>query len=261
MTRIVTLLLAAFALWAGTPSASLAQTHGCACLHNRVGQAINFRYRWGDQPFQNRTLNPGMVYSFCWAYGAGIHSSPPLQFMLDRDMSGGTSFTNYNITRIQSNTTQCAGVPPQGHYHVAFQPNTGNQFLHVVRGAGVATAPGPGPGPGPGVGNQFGCACVNNGVGIPIRFQYRWGNNAFTTRTLNPGMVYAFCWPYGAGIHASPPLHFMLDRDMGQGASFTNYSIVRIQSPTNQCAGVPRAGQYWVRFQPGTNNQFLHVTR
>lgn len=262
MTRIVTMLLAAFALWAAAPSASQAQnTHGCACLHNRVGQPINFRFRWGTNAFETRTLNPGMVFSFCWPYGAGIHTSPPLQFMLDRDMSGGTSWTNYGITRVQSPTTQCSGVPAMGHYHVAFQPNTNNQFLHVVKGAGVGVGVGPGPGPGPVAGNRFGCACINNGVGVPINFQYRWGNAAFQNRTLNPGMVYAFCWPYGAGLHTSPPLQFKLDRDMSQGRSYTNYAITRIQSPTNQCSGVPREGQYWVRYQPGTNNQFLHVAK
>src|SRR5688572_30748300 len=83
MKRILTALLAAFALWAAAPSASQAQgTHGCACLFNRVGQAVQFQYKWGNQPFQTRTLLPGHVYSFCWAYGAGLHTSPPLHFML-----------------------------------------------------------------------------------------------------------------------------------------------------------------------------------
>src|SRR5688572_16058794 len=231
MKRIVTLMLAAFALWAVAPSASQAQgTHGCACLFNRVGVDIKFQYRWGNQPFQIRTLNPGMVYSFCWAYGTGAHTSPPLQFMLDRDMGRGASFTNYALPRVQSNTTQCSGVPAMGHYHVAYQPGTNNQFLHVAKGSGVGTAPPPGPGPGPGpVGNRYGCACLHNGVGIPIHFQYRWGANPFQTRTLNPGIVYAFCWPYGAGMHTSPALQFQLDRDMSQGRSYTNYAITRIQ--------------------------------
>lgn len=266
MKRVILSLLAACALWAAAPSASQAQgTHGCACLFNRVGMPIKFQYRWGTQPFQIRTLLPGHVFSFCWAYGGGLHTSPPLQFMLDRDMGRGASFTNYALPRVQSNTTQCSGVPSLGHYHVAFQPGTNNQFLHVVRGTGVASTtppPGPGPGPSPGTGqSMFGCACLNNGVGGPINFQYRWGNQPFQTRTLLPGHVYAFCWNYGTGPHTSPPLNFMLDRDAGPGTSFTNYNIPRVQSPTNQCRGVPQQGQYWVRFQPNTNNQFLHVSR
>ncbi len=267
MNRIVTMLLAALALWVATLSLAHAQnTHGCACLHNRVGQPINFQFRWGNQPLQSRTLLPGNVFSFCWAYGAGPHSSPPLQFLLDRDAGPGTAFSAVTLTRVQSPTTQCAGVPRDGHHFVAFQPGTNNQLLMVARGsgpqAGMPAAPHmPPPGPTPGTGqSHFGCACVNNGVGSPIQFQYRWGNQPFNTRTLLPGRVYAFCWPYGAGTHASPPLQFMLNRAVG-GVAFTNYGLNRVQSPTNQCSGVPRVGQYWVRFQPGTGGQFLHVSR
>jgi hypothetical protein len=262
MTRIVTMLLAAFALWVAAPSLGHAQgTHGCACLHNRVGQPINFQFRWGNQPFQSRTLLPGNVFSFCWAYGTSVHSSPPLQFLLDRDAGPGTAFTAFTLTRVQSLTTQCSGVPRDGHHFVAFQPGTGNQILMVGRGFGPATATPASPQPPPGAQSAFGCACVNNGIGGPVQFQYRWGNQPFNARTLLPGRVYAFCWPYGAGPHTSPPLQFMLNRAIGGAVAFTNYALNRVQSPTNQCAGVPRAGQYWVRFQPGTGGQFLHVSR
>jgi len=74
-------------------------------------------------------------------------------------------------------------------------------------------------------------------VGAPIQFQHRWGDQPFTTHTLLPGHVYAFCWPYGAGLHTSPPLQFMLNRAVGGPVAFTNYALTRVQSPNQSVLG------------------------
>jgi hypothetical protein len=270
MTRLWTMLLAACALWAAMPTASQAQgAFGCACMHNQTGMNIHFRYKWGNEDWRNRQVGAGQNYSICWNYGSGPHTSPSLLFQLDRDMGPGAAWTTYTINRGQSPQNNCAFTHPASHYDIRFQAGTNNSFIQVThRGTAGAPPPQPGPGPmpgpAPGTGQAaFGCACVNNGVGAPIQFQYRWGpNQQFNTRTLLPGHVYAFCWSYGAGPHTSPPLEFMLNRAVGGAPpSFTDYNLPRVQSPTNQCAGVPRQGHYWVRFQPGTNNQFLHVSR
>jgi len=82
---------------------------------------------------ENRTLQPNNAYMFCQPYGAGPHTSAPLHFKLDRDAGPGTAWTDYVIQRVQSNTTQCASVPAEGQYFVAFQPNTNNQMLMIGR--------------------------------------------------------------------------------------------------------------------------------
>jgi hypothetical protein len=262
MTRFWTILLAACALWPAAPSASQAQVFGCACMHNQTGMNVNFRYKWGDEDWRNRQVAPGGNYALCWGYGTGSHVSPPLLFKLDRDVGPGTAWTTYTINRMQSPQNNCAFIPATAHYDINFQPGSNNALIRVThRGtAGAPPQPGPGPAPGPAQAS-FGCACVNNGVGAPIQFQYRWGTDPFQTRTLLPGHVFAFCWPYGAGLHTSPPLQFTLNRATDGSTAFANYALTRVQSPTNQCVGVPAQGQYHVRFQPGTNNQFLHVTR
>lgn len=389
MIRKLTTFLAALALWAALPAASQAQTHGCACLSNRVGAPIQFKFQEGNLPWDTRTLGPNQVFAFCHAYGSGPKDSPPLKFQFNRAVGGAPAWTTYNIERVRGDTTdckqvspigqyyvsfqansnnqlvevrrvqasaaapppgpatntrvqacaclhnqverwlpfqyafgaeplknavmapghnwgvcesvlsghpfpplkvqidrdasashaltnyeikpvvapnnQCASIPPEGQYNVAFQPGTNKQFLHVAHRGSAAAAPArpaPTPSPTPGTSQAtFGCACVNNGVAGRIQFQFRWGNDPFRVLTLDPGKVYAFCWPYGAGPHSSPPLQFMLNRATDGSTMFTNYALNRVQSPTNQCVGVPKPGQYWVRFQPGTNNQFLHVVK
>lgn len=108
---------------------------------------------------------------------------------------------------------------------------------------------------------SFDCACMHNQTGLPVNFRYKWGNEDWRSRQVAPGANYALCWNYAGGPHASSPLLFQLDRDMGPGVAWTDYTIARVGSMTNQCSGVPRPGQYFVRFQRGTNGQFIHVTK
>src|SRR6185436_18266216 len=101
---------------------------------------------------------------------------------------GSHAFTSYELKSAVASRDDCGATPPEGHYNVAFQPGTNNQFLHVVGGRGSAAAPpphapapapvpGPAPAPPPGTSQAaFGCACVNNGVNAPIEFQFKWGN-------------------------------------------------------------------------------------
>jgi len=136
----------------------------------------------------------------------------------------------------------------------------------IGRVAAATAPPRPSPpqtthGPMPGQ-SAFGCACLNNQTGQSINFRYRLGNSSpWKPTTLLAGNVYSFCTPFGAGPQSWAWLHFQFDRDMGPGSAWTDYQIARVGSTSNQCGLVPRQGHYFVRFQPGTNNQFLQVTR
>lgn len=134
MIRRMMYALALIGAGAALAPASQAQgAFGCACLSNRVGQPIQFQYRIGNGPWNQRTLLVGHVYAFCQPYGAGPHTSAPLHFMLDRDAGPATAMTDYNIQRVQSHSNQCAQVPAIGQYYVAFQANTNNQMLIIHR--------------------------------------------------------------------------------------------------------------------------------
>ncbi|MBM3645235.1 MAG: hypothetical protein FJX02_12945 [Alphaproteobacteria bacterium] len=110
-----------------------ANTHGCACLHNRTGQQINYRYKWGEAEWQTRALQPGYRSWMCWRYADNSRSSPQLLFQLDVDMSSGTAWTTYNITRVQSPAAHCDSIPSNGHFDVSYRPGTNNAFIHVTR--------------------------------------------------------------------------------------------------------------------------------
>jgi hypothetical protein len=115
------------------PSQSSGNTHGCACLHNETGQAINFRYHWGQGDWTKVNMKPGFQYSVCWRYAAGSHASPALQFELDVDMSKGNAWKTYSITRVQSPGNSCSIIPGDAHYTVKYRPNTNNQFIEVYK--------------------------------------------------------------------------------------------------------------------------------
>ncbi len=258
MIRVIATLFTACLLWTAMPSAGQAQgSFGCACIHNQTGQSVSFRYKWGNDDWRNHQVAPSANHALCWNYAGGPHVSPPLLFQLDRDMGPGKAWTTYTINRAQTQVNSCAFVPAGVHYNIDFQPGTNNQYIHVTRrAAGTPVVSGPRPAP-----VAFGCGCINNMIGQPVNFRWRLGNQPWQTATLLPGNVYSFCTPFGAGPQSWEWLHFQLDRDMGPGAAWTDYTIARVGSMTNQCSGVPRPGQYFVRFQPGTNGQFIHVTK
>ena len=55
--------------------------------------------------------------------------------------------------------------------------------------------------------------------------------------------------------------HIMLNRAQDRSSAFADDALARVQSPANQCIGVPKSRQYRVRFQPITDNQYLLVMR
>jgi hypothetical protein len=80
---------------------SLAENRfGCACVHNRTDASINFRYKWGDRQWHTVDLPSNYNQSICWNYRDGPHSSPPLTFHVDVDMSSGTAWADFALARV-----------------------------------------------------------------------------------------------------------------------------------------------------------------
>lgn len=115
------------------PNPGSKNTHGCACLHNETGRPINFRYHWGKKDWNKVSMKPGWQYSICWKYADSSHSSPPLQFELDVDMSKGNAWKTYDIGRVQAPSDACSDVGSDAHYTVKHQPNTNNQYIAVYK--------------------------------------------------------------------------------------------------------------------------------
>ena len=259
MIRKLMTMLGALLLWAALPAESQADTYGCSCVHNMTGRQINFRYRFGNDPWKVVNLQANFNDAICWNYGNGPHTSPPLLFQVDVDMTNGNAWTTYTLVRWQSPDHHCNVVPAGGHYDIRFRPGTNNLFIHLVKHS--AAPPGQPPGQPPAAQNQFGCSCVHNETGRQINFRYRFGTGAWKVVNLQAAFNDAICWNYGTGPHTSPPLLFQLDVDMTNGNAWTTYTLVRWQSPGNTCNVVPAQGHYAIRFRPNTNNLFVHVVK
>jgi hypothetical protein len=127
--------LAAAALLAGFgPSGAEAQntTHGCACVHNNTKATVGYRFKWGEQAWQTRTLQPAYQTSICWPYTDAAKSSPALTFQVDVDVSKGAAWTTFNLPRIQSTGASCDATPRGAHYDISYRPNTNNQFIQIT---------------------------------------------------------------------------------------------------------------------------------
>lgn len=126
-------LFAGLGMLLAWPSLSHANTHGCSCVKNETGQAINFRYRFGNGDWKSVRLQAGWEDAICWKYADAKRSSPPLSFQLDVDMTKGNAWTTYALTRVQTPGSTCSVVPKNGQYAIRFRPNTNNQFVRVVK--------------------------------------------------------------------------------------------------------------------------------
>lgn len=116
----------------GTAATAQEKTHGCACLHNGAAATINFRYKWGEGQWHSVTLQPRFEDAICWRYDNAQKSSPNLTFQLDVDMTKGSAWTTYAISRVQTAGAQCNVVGKGGHYDVSYRPNSNNGFIQVT---------------------------------------------------------------------------------------------------------------------------------
>ena len=107
-------------------------THGCACIHNNTKATICYRYKWGEQAWQNFKLQPAYQSWVCWKYADAAKSSPALTFQLDVDMTAGSAWTTFNLPRMQATAASCEATPKAAHYDVSYKPNTNNQFIQVT---------------------------------------------------------------------------------------------------------------------------------
>jgi hypothetical protein len=106
--------------------------YGCACLHNKTQNTVNFRYKWGERNWVNDYLQKGNQQTLCWNYGSDGPTSPPLTFQIDVDTGGGAAWTTYNLPRVQSTSNKCATVASNFHYDISVRPNNPS-FLQVTR--------------------------------------------------------------------------------------------------------------------------------
>jgi len=132
-TRMMAVATIAFGLAGTLPAAAQQTTHGCACFHNKTGVAINYRYKWASGEWHNVKLPANHQGWICWKYDGERKSSPNLSFQLDVDMSKGSAWTTYAITRVQTVGASCNAVGKGGHYDISYRPNTNNAFIHVTR--------------------------------------------------------------------------------------------------------------------------------
>ncbi len=105
--------------------------YGCACLNNETGTKINFRYQFGSQPMKSATMGANARQWICYDYGNGPRTSPPLNFQLDVDMTKGSAWTTYALTRIQSTAKSCAAIGKVGQYGVRYRANTNLSLIHI----------------------------------------------------------------------------------------------------------------------------------
>jgi hypothetical protein len=127
------MVAAVFVLGVGISGAQAQNTtHGCACVVNNTKTAINYRFKWGEQAWQTRTLQPAYQTSICWPYADAAKSSPALTFQLDVDMTKGSAWTTFNLPRMQSTAATCPATPKAAHYDITYRPNTNNQFIQIT---------------------------------------------------------------------------------------------------------------------------------
>lgn len=107
--------------------------YGCACLHNRTDVQINYRYRWGNAEWRTVNLPSNYSQAICWNYGTGQHASPALTFQVDADMTNGTAWSTYALTRVQSPGNQCNQVPSAGHYNISYRAGSNRSLIAVFK--------------------------------------------------------------------------------------------------------------------------------
>ncbi len=107
-------------------------THGCACIHNNTKATVSYRFKWGEQQWQNFKLSPNYQSAVCWKYADAAKSSPALSFQLDVDMTKGNAWTTFNLPRVQSTAATCQATPKPAHYDINYRANTNNQFIQVT---------------------------------------------------------------------------------------------------------------------------------
>jgi hypothetical protein len=126
-------IAAAMALACAAEASAQQTTRGCACIHNKTGTTISYRYKWGGGQWHDVKLQPTYQNWICWKYDNAQKSSPDLTFQLDVDMSKGSAWTTYAIGRVQTAGAHCNAVGRGGHYDITYRPNTNNTFIQVTR--------------------------------------------------------------------------------------------------------------------------------
>ncbi len=112
LKTVLVATLAAILVGVGAAGAQAQNTtHGCACIPNNTKATISYRYKWGEQQWQNFKLQPNYQNWICWKYADAAKSSPALSFQLDVDMTKGNAWTTFSLPRMQSTAATCQATP------------------------------------------------------------------------------------------------------------------------------------------------------
>ena len=107
--------------------------YGCACVHNRTNNQVNYSYRWGEADWRKIALNANYTMAHCWRYENGQHSSPNLQISLDIDLGPETTMKTYDLPRGQAVNNVCnAEISNNFWFDISYVQGSGEHFIHVT---------------------------------------------------------------------------------------------------------------------------------
>lgn len=79
---------------------------GAYCIINRTGRVLNYRYRWGQGDWQTTPIDPDQSWIHSWTY-EGSFSSPDAQIQFDADLTNGTEWVTYDLSRYRISEKTC----------------------------------------------------------------------------------------------------------------------------------------------------------
>ena len=75
---------------------------------------------------------------------------------------------------------------------------------------------------------RYAVAKVSNPLDRTLQYKYRWGDGAWKTATIDPGVTQRHSWRYQfAGQNTSPRLQVRFDADIGEGVFFKTYTLLK----------------------------------
>jgi len=255
VTKLAGIAAAAFAL-----PATAQEFHTCACLANKVSFPVQYQYSWGTEAWKSLTVEPNQRNWICWTRQQRREDVPGLRVRLDVDLSDHRALTTYDLNVTRSREKSCDTIRPEATYDVTYRPNTRRSFIQVTRAAPEVVSPPVQPPPMARVGQPYGCACLHNQLGQPVRYRYRWGQDDWKPVSLPPNYQQSLCWTYAPGSTTSPQLLFQLDVNLTGRNDWVTYNVDRMQSPTQQCPDVPSRGHYDIGYRPN-NRALIQLTR
>ena len=84
-----------------------AKPYAVVCLVNKTGWDINYKFRWGDKPWQSKAVSQGKSRWHAFKYAFGSAKSPAFRISFDTDFSGNDQWRSYTLKRYQAVAKEC----------------------------------------------------------------------------------------------------------------------------------------------------------